>query len=113
MSPTVAYPSHSRILRFPSLYGAIIAAGSLDVWLTGILLEFGAREANPLANAVLHAHGFFGMVLFKYLIVGLVILACEFVADRDRRKARILAIALIAIHAAPLPWSTGLLFHVV
>ncbi len=107
-----ASPRKARVLhglRFPSLYAAIIAAGSLDVWLTGILLAFGGQEANPLADAVLQAFGFTGMVIFKYLVVGLVILACEFVADHDERKARNLTIALIAIHAAPLPWSAGLL----
>jgi hypothetical protein len=96
-------------LRFPSLYAAIIVAGTLDVWLTGVLLALGGQEANPLANAALQAHGFGGMVLFKYLAVGLVILACEFVASRDRRTARNLALVLIAIHAAPLPWSAALL----
>jgi hypothetical protein len=98
-----------RALRFPSLYAAIIVAGTLDVWLTGVLLALGGQEANPLANAALQAHGFGGMVLFKYLAVGLVILACEFVASRDRRTARNLALVLIAIHAAPLPWSAALL----
>lgn len=105
--------SASRVLSFPWLYLAIIAAGTLDVWLTGILLALGGQEANPLAEAVLQTHGFGGMVLFKYLVIGLVILSCEFVADRDRRKARALAITLIAIKAAPVPWSVGLLMFAV
>lgn len=103
----------ARNLRFPSLYGAIILAGSLDIWLTGLLLALGAAEANPLANAVLHAHGFTGMVVFKYLAVGAVILACEFVASRNRRVAQGLAATLVALHAAPLPWSAGLLVQAV
>ena len=98
-----------RPLRFPWLYSAIIVAGSLDVLLTGILLSLGGREGNPLADAVLQTHGFGGMVVFKYLIVGLVILACDFVAEREQRKARRLAIALVVIHALPLPWSTALI----
>ena len=96
-------------LRFPTLYGAIVAAGSLDIWLTGILLALGGREANPLAAAVLDTYGFTGMVVFKYLVVATLILACEFVASRDRRKARGLALVLVALHAAPLPWSAGLI----
>ena len=106
-------PSALRPLRFPSLYAAIVVAGSLDVWLTGILLALGGKEANPLADAVLQTHGFAGMVVFKYLVVGLVILGCEFVADHDRRKARKLAITLVVIHALPLPWSTYLLLFAV
>jgi hypothetical protein len=123
MTPTTAQPSSHddvgtrasalRALRFPSLYAAIVAAGSLDVWLTGILLALGGQEANPFANAVLQTHGFAGMVFFKYLVVGLVILGCEFVADHNLRKARKLAITLVVIHALPLPWSTGLLIFAV
>ncbi|MEM8885632.1 MAG: DUF5658 family protein [Planctomycetota bacterium] len=101
--------SSSRILCFPWLYFGIIVASSLDVWLTGILLSFGAQEVNPLAHAVLQAYGFTGMVIFKYLLTGVVILSCEFVSEHDRRKARMLAVTLVVIHALPLPWSTALL----
>ena len=102
-------PRSLRELRFPFLYGGIVVAGSFDIWLTGLLLSLGGREANPVAGAVLETHGFTGMVIFKYLVVATVILACEFVASRDRRKARFLAITLVALHAAPLPWSASLL----
>ncbi|MEM9882013.1 MAG: DUF5658 family protein [Planctomycetota bacterium] len=102
----------NRSLKFPWLYTAIIAAGTLDVLLTGILLALGGREINPLAAAILEHYGFAGMVVFKYLIVGLVILMCDFVADRDWRKARVLAIALIGIKASPVIWSSGLLIWV-
>lgn len=105
--------SYLRNLRFPKLYALIVLAGTLDVWLTGILLAFGAQEANPLADAVLQSYGFPGMVIFKYLVVGLVLLGCEFVADHNLRKAKILAIILVVIHASPLPWSTGLLLFAV
>lgn len=106
-------PSGLRALRYPRLYIATVVAGTLDVWLTGILLALGGQEANPLADAVLQAYGFGGMAVFKYLVMGLVILGCEFVADHDRRKARKLAVALVVIHALPLPWSTGLLLFAV
>jgi hypothetical protein len=108
-APTIRQALASRPLRFPTLYAAIIVAGSLDVLLTGILLALGGREANPLADAVLRMHGFPGMVVYKYLTVGLVILACEFVAERNLRRAQGLALALIAIKASPVAWSSGLL----
>jgi hypothetical protein len=111
--PSIWQALGSRTLRFPSLYAAIIVASSLDILLTAILLALGGQEANPLANAILQAHGFPGMVVFKYLVVGLVILACEFVADRDLRTARGLAVTLIAIKASPVVWSSGLLLFVV
>jgi hypothetical protein len=91
----------------------VIGAGTLDVWLTGILLAPGGQEANPLAPAVLQTPGFAGMVFFKYLVVGLVILGCEFVADHNLRKARKVAITLVVIHALPLPWSMRLLIFAV
>ena len=45
----------------------------------------------------------------KYLIVLLVILATEFVATRNRAKARALAMTLVVVHASPVIWSMGLL----
>lgn len=101
-----------RSLKFPALYTAIVAAGSIDVCLTGLLLALGGQEANPFADAVLKAFGFTGMVVFKYLAMGTVILACEFVADHGRRRARRLAVTLVGIHFVPLPWSAFLLSEV-
>jgi hypothetical protein len=43
-----AQPSYN--LWFPGLYGLIILAGTLDLWLTGILLAFNGEETNPLAK---------------------------------------------------------------
>jgi hypothetical protein len=108
-NPSIRQAPTSRSLRFPALYGAIIIASSLDVLLTGILLALGGEEANPLADAILRAHGFSGMVVFKYLVVGWVILSCEFVADRNHRKGQTLAVALVTIKASPVVWSGGLL----
>ncbi|MEM9282977.1 MAG: DUF5658 family protein, partial [Verrucomicrobiota bacterium] len=99
--------------RISFLYGGILLAGSIDLLLTTIILGLGGQEVNPLANSVLQAHGLVGLVVFKNFMMGLVILGCDLVASHDRRVARKLAVALIAIHAAPLPWSTGLLIQAV
>ncbi|MEM1108863.1 MAG: DUF5658 family protein [Planctomycetota bacterium] len=112
-SRPVRGPFTVREMRFPWLYAGIIVAGTLDIILTAIILALGGKEANPLANAVLQTHGFEGMILFKYLVVGLVILACEFIADRNRRKALSLAVILVVIHSFPVVWSTSLLLFAV
>ena len=87
----------------------IIIGATLDILFTGIILAKGGQEVNPLANAILTNHGFAGMVVFKYIVVFIILLSCEFVTRHNTRKGHRLIIALIAIHFAPVLWSTGLL----
>ncbi|MEM6552372.1 MAG: DUF5658 family protein [Planctomycetota bacterium] len=87
----------------------VIVGATLDVLLTGIILAMGGREINPVANAVLKAHGFTGMVVFKYIAVFVVLVGCEFVTRHNARSGRRLCALLVAIHFAPVVWSTGLL----
>ncbi|MEM7692008.1 MAG: DUF5658 family protein [Pseudomonadota bacterium] len=87
----------------------IILAATLDILLTGIILSGGGKEINPLANAVLATYGFTGMVIFKYIVVFFILLGCEYVTRHNKRKGRLLSVALIIIHFAPVLWSTGLL----
>ncbi|MEM1210687.1 MAG: DUF5658 family protein [Planctomycetota bacterium] len=92
-------------------YVWVIVGATLDVLLTGVVLAVGGREVNPIAHAVLAAHGFTGMVIFKYVAVFCVLLGCEFVTRYNPRTGRRLCAALIAIHFAPVVWSTGLLIN--
>lgn len=87
----------------------IIIGATLDILFTGIILAKGGQEVNPLANTILTNYGFAGMVAFKYIVVFCILMSCEFVTRYSVRKGRRLVIALIAIHFAPVLWSTSLL----
>jgi hypothetical protein len=96
-------------LQLPNCYMWLIAVGTLDILFTTIILSLGGSEANPIAAAVITAHGLPGMVVFKYLSIGLIVLCCEYVARTRIQTARRLALLVVAISAAPVIWSSGLL----
>jgi len=103
------YAIASTPLALPSRYAWIILGGTLDILLTTVILALGGQEANPLANAILLSYGMFGMIVYKYILVGAVILGCEYIARKQINTAKRLAAILIAIHFAPVVWSTSLL----
>ena len=106
--------SNNSLLLYPPLllprrYCWIVIGGTLDIVLTMFILSLGGHEANPLAEAMLLTHGPTGMITYKYLLVLLAIIGCEFVARRKLNIARVLSTILILIHFAPVVWSCGLL----
>ena len=92
-------------VRHPNLYMWLIFVSALDVILTRVILFFGGTEVNPIADFILDQWGRLGMSIFKFIIVGFVIVACEFIARRKPRTSRRLAIASIIISMAPVVWS--------
>jgi len=83
----------------------LILVSALDVVLTRVILFFGGTEVNPIADFILAQWGRLGMSIFKFIIVGFVIIACEFIARRKPKTSRRLAIASIVISSAPVVWS--------
>ena len=96
-------------LSLPQRYCWLVIGGTLDIVLTMFILSLGGQEANPLAEAMLITHGPTGMIAYKYLLILLAIIGCEFVARRKLNIARVLSTILILIHFAPVVWSCGLL----
>lgn len=96
-------------LRLPRCCGWLIAVGTLDILFTAVILSLGGAEANPIAASVIKAYGLQGMVVFKYFVIALLISGCEFVARQRIETARRLGLVVVAISAAPVVWSTGLL----
>jgi hypothetical protein len=92
-------------VRHPNLYLWLIFVSALDVILTRVILFFGGTEVNPVADFILQHWGRLGMSIFKFTIVGFVIIACEFIARRKPATSRRLAIASIIISMMPVLWS--------
>jgi len=89
-------------LRYPRLYLGLIAAAAGDALLTWVVLSLGGSEANPIANAILAFYGWAGMVGFKFAMMTVVIVFCEWVGRRRDPSGRRLAIIAIAIQFIPL-----------
>ncbi len=92
-------------VRHPNLYLWLIFVSALDVILTRVVLFFGGKEINPVADYVLLNWGRLGMSLFKFLIIGFVIIVCEYIATRNAAVSKRLAIISIVISLVPVIWS--------
>jgi len=89
-------------LLFPRLYLGLIAAAAGDALLTWVVLSLGGSEANPIADAILAFYGWAGMVGFKFAMMTVVIVLCEWVGRRRLPAGKRLAIIAIAIQFIPL-----------
>lgn len=102
----------ARRVLFPYHYLALILVSSLDLIFTFYILVLGGIEVNPIANAVLQSPvSFDGLIVFKFVIVALIVLICEFIGQHAAPTARRLAVWAVAISAFPVVWSTLLLIE--
>lgn len=98
---------------FPNGYVWFVLVSALDIMLTWVVLHFGGREANALAERVIFHFGLPGLVAYKFVLVIVVVAICEFVGRRRPETARkllsvgimitcmpvVLALALLKLHA--------------
>jgi len=97
-------------MHFQNAYVWYILFSTLDVVLTWHILErHGGSEINPIANMLIAHWGFIGAVVLKYVLVLVVVLACEFIARRRERTGRLLSWLAVAVSLVPPVWSFTLL----
>lgn len=92
-------------LRYPWVHLFFVIVSAWDLIYTWVILSMGGREINVLANAVLHAHGYTGMVAFKFALVVLVVVLCEVIGRRNDRTGRRLAIWAAGVTCFPVAFS--------
>jgi hypothetical protein len=98
-SPTAASAFH---VLYPHTYVWYVFVSALDVMFTAVLLHFGGREVNVLANWVLVRWDLAGMVMFKFVLVSFVICICEFVGRKRHRLGRDLGHWAVGITCIPV-----------
>ena len=106
-------PADSKVhVIFPNGYVWFVFISALDIMLTWIVLHLGGREANQLANAILYRYGLPGLVVFKFALVILVVLICEWVGRRRPESARLLLSVGIMVTCLPVVLAMMLIaFH--
>lgn len=87
---------------YPNRYVWFVFLSTMDVLMTFIVLWFGGRETNGVANWVLQRFGFVGITLFKFALVIVVIVLCEIVGRKDERAGLLLIRAGIVITCVPV-----------
>lgn len=100
-SPPVLHPNH---------YAWFVFLSALDVMLTWVLILLGGIEVNPIADAVLQHGGLASLTAFKFAIVMLVIVICEWATRSQPRTGFRLAEWAVAITAIPVAVSFALLW---
>jgi hypothetical protein len=88
--------------RYPNEYVWFLFVSAMDLIMTSVVLFFGGREANPLANGVLESLGLGGLAVFKFALVGVVIGCCQIIGSQRRRTGLWLARFAVAITAVPM-----------
>ena len=97
-------------LRYPNAYTWLVLVSALDLMLTMLVLYvWEGFEANPIAEAVITKMGYVWAIVFKFAIVVLVVIICEFIGRRDERGGRTLAVGAVIINAMPVMYSFVLL----
>jgi hypothetical protein len=87
---------------YPNAYVWLVLVSSLDIMVTWVILHQGGREENPLARSVIEHFNLRGLVAFKFVLVTVFLLVCEFVGRRRPRTGRTMAYAAVGVSAAPV-----------
>ncbi len=97
----------------PRHYTWFVFLSALDLMFTWVLILLGGAEVNPIADAVLQHGGLPGLVVFKFALVMLIVVLCEWATRRSPRTGFKLAEWSVAITAIPVVVSATLLWSAV
>lgn len=99
---TIDIEPRGRHVLFPTPYVWCVFFASLDIMVTWIVLHMGGREANGLAAWLIHRFGLWGIVVFKFVIIMLVIAVCEYVGRGRPAMGKRLAEWAVALNIVPV-----------
>ena len=91
-----------RNALYPQAYVWFIFVSALDLMMTWVVLYFGGREVNVLADYILDRWALPGMVVYKFALVIFVIFICEVVGHHRPRLGRRLSIFAVLITLVPV-----------
>jgi uncharacterized membrane protein len=110
-----------RPVLYPDRYAWYILASVMDIAVTvSVLIHYGAREVNSIAQASIELFGTWGLIGLKFLTLVIVIAICEYVGRRHERLGRVLATIAIGASLTPVLaatvqvfvlWGRGELMH--
>lgn len=106
---------------YPDRYVWYVLVSAMDIVVTvSVLVHYGAREVNSIAQASIELFGTWGLIGLKFLTLVIVVAICEYIGRRRRRLGA--TIATIAVVASLSPviaasvqvfwlWAHGELAH--
>ena len=110
-------PDRRSFLRRPALYPVLytwyVFVSALDVLFTWRILRADGIEVNVLASWVIDQHDKWGLVVFKFLTVVVVILICEVIGRRQYETGAKLARWAVVLSAFPVVVGAAQLLRIV
>ncbi len=95
---------------YPNAYVWLVLVSALDLMLTMLVLfVWEGFEANPVAEAIIAEMGYVWAIVFKFAIVVMVIIICEYIGRRDKRGGQSLAVGAVVINSIPVAYTFVLL----
>ncbi|MDG2053945.1 MAG: DUF5658 family protein [Phycisphaerales bacterium] len=98
----------SQVL-YPNTYVWLVFVSAMDIIMTRIVLAFGGSEVNPIALLAIEGGGLWGLIVFKFVIIALVIILCEIIGRHKYRTGKRLSIFGVVVSAMPGAWAFVLL----
>lgn len=90
-------------------YLAFLLLNLFDLFLTGYIFRNHGLEANGAARFILQKYGLVGLPVYKFLLVIVLILACEGIAMRSIRIAKLIMTAGCVLYTALVFWEVFLI----
>ena len=90
-------------------YLGFLLLNLFDLFLTGYIFKHNGQEANGAAVWVYERFGWSGFALYKFLLVAVVVLACEGVSLQSVRKSRVIVTAGCVLYLAVVFWECFLI----
>jgi uncharacterized membrane protein len=87
---------------YPDRYAWYVLVSVMDITVTvSVLVHYGAREVNSIAQASIELFGTWGLIGLKFLTLAIVVAICEYIGRKRQRLGG--AIATIAVVASLSP----------
>ena len=90
-------------------YLGFLLLNLFDLFLTGYIFRHHGQEANGAAVWVLDRFGLRGFAIYKFLLVLVVVMACEGVSLQSVRKSRVIVTVGCLLYLAVVFWECFLI----
>lgn len=92
----------STAVLYPDLYVWFIFLAILDAVCTAVILGLDGNEENALAAWIIRHGGYGAVVLYKFALVSIVLMICEYLGRRRDPIGRFVAGLGVAITSVPV-----------
>jgi len=80
-------------------YLGFLLLNLFDLFLTGYIFRHEGQEANPAAIAIMKFGGLAGFAIYKFVLVAVVVLACEGISTKSLKTSKIVITGGIIIYS--------------